>query len=57
VKWFDAGVLESIDRAQPFPKPPNEILSAGESAYVQWDFSRGDMACSSVNAYPYMLAP
>lgn len=32
VKRFDAGVLESIHRAEPFPKPPVEILATTSKA-------------------------
>jgi TonB family protein len=53
---FDRGVLESIDRAQPFAQPPTAILSADGNVYVHWIFYRDETcACSTMGSRPFVL--
>jgi TonB family protein len=53
VERFDVGVLDAIDRAQPFPLPPNVLRSSDGDVYVQWAFHRDPMrGCSLANATP-----
>lgn len=55
VTAFDIAALDSVDRAGPFGKAPQEIISPDGLAYLHWEFHRDEMRCSNVNAYPYML--
>jgi TonB family protein len=53
---FDMAALESVDRAQPFDRPPSEVLSADGNVYVHWIFYRDPVcACSTLGARPYLL--
>ncbi len=53
---FDAVVLEALDRAQPFDRPPAEIVSADGNVYMHWIFFRDERcACSTMNARPFLL--
>jgi TonB family protein len=53
VERFDVGVLDSIDRAQPLPLPPNILRSADGDVYARWAFYRDPMrGCSLTNATP-----
>ncbi|MBI2392859.1 MAG: TonB C-terminal domain-containing protein [Deltaproteobacteria bacterium] len=55
VTAFDIAALDSVDRAAPFGKVPQEIISPDGLAYLHWEFHRDEMRCSNVNAYPYVL--
>jgi TonB family protein len=53
---FDAAVLEAVDRAQPFERPPAEVVSADGNVYMHWIFFRDERcACSTMNASPFLL--
>jgi hypothetical protein len=54
---FDAAALESIQRASPFGRAPDPIVSPDGMVYLHWEFHRDPHdACSSRNARPYLLA-
>lgn len=54
---FDAASLESIQRASPFGRAPDPIVSPDGLVYLHWEFHRDPHdACSSRNARPYLLA-
>jgi TonB family protein len=56
VTAFDINALEAVNKAAPFGKPPNEIVSPDGNVYLHWEFHRNpDMACSTWFAYPYIL--
>jgi TonB family protein len=56
-KAFDIAVLDSIDRAAPFGKPPENIRSRDGNVYFTWEFHRDPIyACSTINARPHWLA-
>ncbi|MGZ3475736.1 MAG: TonB C-terminal domain-containing protein [Polyangiales bacterium] len=55
VTAFDLAALDSVDRAGPFGKAPDAIVSPDGLVYLHWEFHRDDMRCSNVNAYPYVL--
>lgn len=55
VTAFDIAALDAVDRAGPFGKAPQEIVSPDGLAYLHWEFHRDEMRCSNVNAYPYVL--
>ncbi len=55
VTAFDISAIESVDRAAPFGVPPAEIVSPDGNVYLHWEFHRGQMACSTFNAHPYIL--
>lgn len=53
---FDAVALESLDRASPFGKAPEAIVSPDGNVYLHWEFHRDPVdACSTKNARPIML--
>jgi hypothetical protein len=53
---FDVGALESIERAAPFGRAPDNIRSSDGNVYFSWEFHRDPVyACSTINARPYML--
>ncbi len=52
---FDFGAFSSVWRAQPFPTPPDVILSGDGRAWLRWHFDRGPRHCGTWNAEPYML--
>jgi len=54
---FDIGALDSVERASPFGAPPAEILSPDGRIYIHWLFHRDILACTTMNVYPFMLAP
>ena len=46
---FDVGVLDSIDRAQPFDPAPQAIQSSDGNVYVHWILRRNEIfACSTM---------
>ncbi len=54
---FDAAALESIQRASPYGRAPDPIVSPDGLVYLHWEFHRDPHdACSSRNARPYLLA-
>jgi hypothetical protein len=56
ITGFDIGALDSVQRAQPFGKPPKAIVSADGNVYLHWEFHRDPVfACSTINARPFML--
>lgn len=55
VTAFDIAALDSVSRAAPFGTPPAEIVSPDGNVYLHWEFHRNMMACSTLNARPYML--
>ena len=53
---FDAVALEALDRASPFGKAPDVIVSPDGNVYLHWEFHRDPFdACSSRNARPILL--
>ncbi|UJR80677.1 TonB C-terminal domain-containing protein [Sandaracinus amylolyticus] len=52
---FDFGAFNSVMRAQPFPQPPDAILSGDGRAWLHWRFDRGPRQCGTWNARPFML--
>jgi len=53
---FDVGALDSVNRSQPFGKPPEAIVSADGNVYLHWEFHRNPIyACSTMHARPFML--
>ena len=53
---FDIVALNSMNRASPFGKAPDAIVSHDGKVYLHWEFHRDPVdACSTRNAYPYLL--
>lgn len=52
---FDFGAFNSVYRAQPFPRPPDVILSADGRAWIHWTFERNPRHCGTWNAEPFIL--
>jgi len=52
---FDFGAFNSVYRAQPFPTPPDVILSADGRAWIHWTFERNPRHCGTWNAQPFIL--
>lgn len=52
---FDFGAFNAVMRAQPFPTPPDVILSGDGRAWLHWRFERGPRQCGTWNARPFML--
>ena len=52
---FDAGAVDSLYRASPFPKPPKAIYSWNKRVYTKWGFFRNNRKCGVFNAEPYIL--
>ena len=56
VTAFDVVSLSSVNRAQPFGKAPEIIVSPDGKVYLHWEFHRDrNDACSTRNAFPYLL--
>lgn len=53
---FDYGAFAAVMRAQPFPRPPEVILSGDGHAWMHWRFDRGPRHCGTWNARPFLLA-
>lgn len=56
---FDIAALDSVDRARPFGRAPDAIVSVSFDGfiYLQWEFHRNEVyACSTMGARPYLLA-
>jgi TonB family protein len=53
---FDIAVLDSVDRARPFPAAPGELRSPDGNVYLHWEFHRDPkFACSTMGARPFIL--
>ena len=53
---FDAVALEAFDRASPYGKAPDAIVSPDGLVYLHWEFHRDPFdACSTRNAHGIML--
>lgn len=52
---FDQGAFNAMWRAQPFPRPPDEILSGDGRAWLRWNFHRDDRRCATDFAEPFIL--
>jgi len=55
VTMFDVAALDAVERAGPFGKAPEEIVSPDGYVYLHWEFHRDDQRCSTTNARPYKL--
>jgi hypothetical protein len=56
VTAFDVVSLSSVNRAQPFGKAPDVIVSPDGKVYLHWEFHRDrNDACTTRNAFPFML--
>ena len=55
VTMFDVAALDAVERAAPFGKAPEEIVSPDGFVYLHWEFHRDDQRCSTTNARPYKL--
>ncbi len=56
VTMFDLAALDAMDRAAPFGKPPDAILSPDGRVYLHWEFHRApEIACTTHYAYPFIL--
>lgn len=52
---FDFGAFNSVLRAQPYPSPPDSILSGDGRVYFHWGFYKNQRQCGTFNAEPYIL--
>ncbi|MGB8331640.1 MAG: hypothetical protein WCE62_16045 [Polyangiales bacterium] len=52
---FDFGAFNSVLRGQPYPEPPDAILSGDGRVYIHWGFFRNQRQCGTFNAEPYLL--
>jgi len=53
---FDTVSLNSINRAAPFGKAPDVIVSPDGNVYLHWEFHRDPFdACTTRNAFPFIL--
>ena len=56
VTAFDVVALSSVNRAQPFGKAPDVIVSSDGNVHLHWEFHRDPQdGCSLRNAFPYLL--
>lgn len=55
VTMFDVAALDAVERAGPFGKAPEDIVSPDGYVYLHWEFHRDDQRCSTTNARPYKL--
>lgn len=56
VTMFDIAALDAMDRAAPFGKPPDAILSPDGKVYLHWEFHRApEIACTTHHAFPFIL--
>ncbi len=53
---FDFGAFNSVLRGQPYPPPPDSILSGDGRVYFHWGFYRNQRQCGTFNAEPYIIA-
>lgn len=52
---FDISALSAIDLASPFAAAPVAIHSPDGNVYIHWELRRDQMACSTMQAHPYLL--
>lgn len=52
---FDYGAYNAVMRGQPYPAPPNSILSGNGKVYLHWSFYRNARQCGTFNAEPFIL--
>ncbi|MEM1415701.1 MAG: TonB C-terminal domain-containing protein [Myxococcota bacterium] len=52
---FDFGAWNAVMRGQPYPAPPEAILSGDGRVYIHWAFYRNHRQCGTFNAQPYIL--
>lgn len=52
---FDLGAFSSVMDAQPFPSPPEVIMSGDGNVYTLWGFARNTSYCHSSQAAPFIL--
>ena len=53
---FDAVALNSVQRASPYGKAPDAIVSPDGNVYLHWEFHRDPFdACTTRNARPFLL--
>ena len=52
---FDAGAVDALYKASPFPEPPRAIWSWNKRVYTKWGFYRNNRKCGVFNAEPYIL--
>jgi TonB family protein len=55
VTMFDLAALDAVDRAAPFGKAPDVIVSPDGLVYLHWEFYRNEFRCSTQFAFPYIL--
>lgn len=56
VTAFDVAAINAVDRAQPFGKAPDVIVSPDGNVYLHWEFHRDPFdACTTRNARPFLL--
>ena len=56
VTVFDIAAIDSVQRAQPFGKAPDAILSFDDHVHMRWEFHRDPVVgCSTINTWPIML--
>lgn len=53
---FDGAALDAVERAGPFGKAPDAIVSKNGFVYLHWEFHRNLFdACSTRNAKPFLV--
>lgn len=52
---FDAAAISSVYAAEPFPVPPEAILSGNEKVYIHWKFHRNGDACGTPGVSYFIL--
>ncbi len=56
VTAFDIVALNAFQRASPYGKAPEAIVSGDGNVYLHWEFHRDPFdACTTRNAFPYLL--
>lgn len=52
---YDFAAFNAVNRATPFPAPPDAIKSGDGQVYVHWTFMRNEPFCHGENARPFIL--
>ncbi len=53
---FDGAALDAVERAGPFGKAPDAVVSKNGFVYLHWEFHRNLVdACSTRNAHPFLI--
>ncbi len=53
---FDGAALDAVERAGPFGKAPDVIVSKNGFVYLHWEFHRNLVdACSTRNSHPFLV--